>query len=133
MKEPDTLSRLVRPVSQELPLAVTGRVQSSATEGEMGAGHDGRPSLIHPGLVAVGCGGQAAVCPKERAEVTLICTAHLESDLTQRQVGLGQQVLGGRYAAGEHVLVRAQPGGLLEEPGKMGRARLAHRGQLRQG
>ena len=84
-------------------------------------------------FVAVGFGGQADVHPKERAEVTLIRAAHLETDLTQRQPGLSQQVLGGRHAAGEHVLVRAQARGLLEETGKMGRARLAHGSELRQG
>jgi hypothetical protein len=73
------------------------------------------------------------VPPKERTEVTLVRASDLRADLDQGQVGVGQQPLGPLDAAPAHVLVGCQPGGVLEQVRKMGRAHLRHSGERGQG
>ena len=72
------------------------------------------------------------VPPKERAEVTGVRAPDTGTDLDEGQVGLGQQLLGVLDPAQAHVLVRRQPGGVLEQVRKMGGAHLRHSGERRQ-
>jgi hypothetical protein len=83
--------------------------------------------------IAVGLGGHGDVPPKERGEVALVRTPHLGADLDEGQVSVGQQPLGPLDPASAYVLVGRQPGDVLEQVRKMGRAHLRRGGERGQG
>ena len=56
---------------------------------------------------------------KQHGEVALIGAADPVGDLGNGQVGLAQQRLGAFDPAFDQVLMRGNPGGVLEHPGKM--------------
>ena len=67
-------------------------------------------------------------------ELTLVREAGACSDRRQREVvPFAQELLRSLDAAGDHVLVRGQPGGRLELPGKVVRAEVGGRSHLLQG
>ena len=83
--------------------------------------------------VAVGFGSHGDVPSKERGKVAWVHASDLRADLDQGQVGVDQHPLGPLDAAPAHVLVGRQPGGVLEQMCKMGRAHLRHGGERGQG
>jgi hypothetical protein len=66
---------------------------------------------------------------EERRKVTLICTPNLKSNIDEGILGPGQQPLRLFHPAPNHIAVRSQPGGGLEQACKMGRACLLHGGK----